>query len=114
MIVWFNSKSNIEVLLQTDVGIKMVPWLECRYLPVLLLIEVLAFNEQVACLDPIFDLSCHDSVGWLGLVPGLDHSECILELGGVFDGIFRWLFLLYGGLHSGEELGLTRFSFSPV
>ncbi len=41
-------------------------------------------------VDPALDLSCHDFVGWMGLVPCLGHLQRILELGGVFGGWRCW------------------------
>ena len=95
-------------------GVEVIPGLEGWYLPVLLLIEVLVFNEQVACLDPAFDLSFHDFVVWLGLVPCSNHSERVLELIDVFDGVSGWGVLLYSGLHSRRELDVSWFGLPPV
>ncbi len=95
-------------------GIVVVPWLKGWYSPAMLFIEVLIFSEQIACLGPVFNLSCHDVVGWLGLVPRLNHSERLLEFGDVVSGVFWWVLLLADDLHSGGERGVIWFCLPPV
>ncbi len=87
-------------------GVEVVPWLKGWYSPAMLFIEVLIFSEQITCLSPVFNLSCHDVIGWLGLVPCLNHSERILEFGNVVSGVFWWALLLADDLHSGGSGGL--------
>jgi hypothetical protein len=68
-----------EVLLQTCVGVEVIPGLKGWYSPVLLPIEVYVLSEQVTGLDPTLDLVRHGSISWVGFIPCKDNLEGFLK-----------------------------------
>ncbi len=93
----------------------MIPGLEGGDPPVLLFVEVFVFGECVADLDPTLDLSLHGFVGWLGLVPSLDHSESFFEFIGILGDVFgQASLLLVEEVDLGGELWIIWFQLSPV